>query len=123
MAMAEALQARDRAGEGPMERTMRSDKVRRHAHEDVVARLNEMARAIEAGQELPEHAAGTVDVAAAVIEQHGELLNRVKAAIGPSLVAAARAEAGERSHRKQVKRAVRDYLRSREPALAGCSQN
>lgn len=65
----------------------------KYAYEQEVARLKALARTIRLGDPLPDEAASTMEVAAAIIRGHGELLNRLKAAMGPAPVFAAKEEA------------------------------
>lgn len=91
-----------------------------HAFVAVENRLHDMAQAVRQGHELPDDAAGTLETGAAVVRQHGELLRRVKSAMGPSLVFAAAEEELARQADPRDERifgAVRDFLHG-QPAAA-----
>lgn len=65
----------------------------RHAFENEVARLIGLAECLEAGGALPPDAASVARVGAEIVRRHGELLVRLKAAMGPALVFAAQQKA------------------------------
>ncbi len=59
----------------------------------VVAHLTDLKAAIENGDVLPTTATAAIDLASVIIRRYVEHMNRLKAAIGPTLCEVARFEA------------------------------
>ena len=64
-----------------------------HPWMSVARGLDAIKDAIANGEPLPATAEAVVELAAVVVRRHGELVQRIKAAIGPNLCRAARIEA------------------------------
>ena len=65
----------------------------KHAYTDLVAKLRYQAKRHGLDTADPSEASTLFDLAADIIDRHGQLLVRLKSAIGPALVRAAEIEA------------------------------
>ena len=65
----------------------------KHAYTDLAARCRVRAEDIRAAEVTSADVPGILDLAADIIDRHGQLLTRLKSAIGPALVRAAEIEA------------------------------
>ena len=64
-----------------------------HPYMSVSRRLDAISTALDNGDPLPDHAGSAAMLGAVIVKQNAERIQRVKAAIGPSLSRAARMEA------------------------------